>query len=124
MSNGEEKIMRSQNTSLRAISRILSETINKRSFCVPHIIYDLPLTGADHSVLLVLFKLQDDFLFKSKGHWVSWFFATNALISKYSKKSVSTVKRCRRRLKYIGIIDYRLGAWKTRRATEYRLLFD
>lgn len=116
--------MRSQNMSPREISQILSEAVNKRSYCVPHVIYDLPLTSADLSILHVLFKLQDDFLVKSRGHWASWFFGTNELLAKCSRRSVATIKRCRRRLKYVGIIDYRLGSWKTRRATEYRLLID
>jgi len=124
MSFVEEKTMQSRNMSQRELSQIFAEALSKRSYCVPHVIYDLPLVDSDLSILHVLFKLQDDFLFKSKGHWTAWFFATNKLLAGYSKRSVSTIKRARCRLKYLGIIDYRLGSWKTKRATEYRILID
>ena len=116
--------MQRRSISQKELSLILEEAINKRSFCVPHAVYDLPLLDSDLCVLLALFKVQDDFLYKSRGHWKACFFATNKLLAQYSKRSVSTIKRCRARLKYMGVIDYQLGSWKQKRATEYRILID
>ena len=124
MSNVEEKT-----TSLPSISqseslKILSEAIWKRSYSIPHVIDNLPLTNADRDVLIALFKLEDEFLFKSHGHWERWFFATMALITKYARRSESTVRRSRRRLMYMGLILYRLGQGQTKKATEYQIQVD
>ncbi len=112
-----------QNLSRSTVSEILSETINKRCFFVPHVIYELPITAGDLNTLNALLKLQDDFVYKSKNYG-EWFFAPQSLLVKYSKRSRSTIRRSRQKLKYLGLLDYQLGSRGKRKATMYRILID
>jgi hypothetical protein len=71
-----------------------------------------------------LFKVQDDFLYKSKKQWSGWCFAANKLLAKLSRRSEATIKRARQRMAFMGLIQYRLGQFNGRKATEYRVLID
>ncbi len=73
--------------------------------------------------MLALLKLQDDLL-NEAGHYDNWFFVTQARLTKLVMRSVSTVIRARRRLKFMGLLDYRLGRSAGRLATQYRVLLD
>ena len=122
-SSREALTMQLRNTSTQANLKTLSEAIFRHSYAVPHVIHDVLESGAEKDVMLALFKLQDDFLYKSRGHW-SWFFVTTADLVRISKRAKSTVKRARQQLMRRGLIEYRLGEWRRRRATEYRILID
>ncbi len=115
--------MPSQNISTQTISKILSDSVSRRSFSVPHIVYDLPLTSGDFRTLLALFKLQSDFVFKSGDYW-GWFFVEMKVWKKHSKCSRGTFKQSRRRLKRFGLVDYCLGNSFQKRATEVRIHID
>ena len=115
--------MRLRNISRSENSKALSDAIEKGSFSIPHILFDLRLASADLLLLAALFKLQDDFLSKS-GKLSGWFFATAKHLSKLTRRSKKTLKRSRQYIKRIGLIDYRLGQFSKRKATEYRILLD
>lgn len=115
--------MQLENISPRETCRILSEAVYKRSYFIPHIIHELPLTSADLSILITLFKIEDDFLCGGT-QCGRRFIAGMGLLVRLAKRSESTIKRVRRRLKYMQIIDYSLGVWKNKKATEYRILID
>jgi len=105
------------------ISQTLKDAVFHRSYSVPHVIHKLPLLGSDQAVLVALFKIQDDFVFKSQGYGHR-FFATNKLVAEIAKRSVSSVKRSRQRLAFLRLICFRLGCYSQRRATEYQILVD
>jgi len=115
--------MQSQNTYAKPNFQTLNQAIEYRSYSVPHVIHELSLKPSDSSILLALFKLQDDFVFMSKNYW-GWFFATNTKLANVSHKSKQTIRNSRRRLKYLGLIDYEIGCGLKGKATKYRILID
>ena len=123
MLKNERVAMPSRNISIKEISKMLSDSVSRRSFNVPHIIYDLPLTSGDLRCFLALLKLEDEFVFKSRVYG-NWFFLEMKVWKKHSKCSRETFKQSRRRLKYMGLVDYRLGNSFQKRATEVRILMD
>lgn len=109
--------------SQKDILTILDQAVFRRSYSIPHVIHEVLSRASDFDVMLALFKLQDDSLYKSRGHW-GWFYATKKNLAQCALRSLSTVKRARQRLKYMGLIDYRLGKSYNKKATEYRILID
>lgn len=95
----------------------------KGVFAVPKAILDRDLSKAELCLLLVLLKLEHDFLWKSsnqlRGRWI---FASNAEVRKFVEISRTTLARVRTSLKKRGLIEYRRGY--THRATSYRIIVD
>ena len=115
--------MQSGNISQSAILNLLSEGVHKGGFTLPHVIFELPMPEAYRSVLIGLFKIQHDFITQCRKY-DGWFFAPADVVARSAKRSAVTVKRARRFLKAMGIIDYRLGSWQKKKATQYRILMD
>src|SRR3989338_2498465 len=125
ISKNGEKTMLSSNTAHAARLKILAEAIDRGCYSLPKILDDLPLNRGIFDTLRALFREQDDFIVRAKRRqYNGWFFISNSNLAKRAKISRSTMRRARFQLKYMGIIDYRIGHWKQSRSTEYRILID
>ena len=117
--------MSSRNMSASQISEILRNAIYEGgSYVIPHVVHKLVRTKGDLLFMISLFKAQDDFLNKSRGQFLDWFFATNQTLAGHVHCSVATIQRARARMAYLGLIQYRHGHFHNGKATQYRILID
>lgn len=89
---------------------------------MPHVLFDLPLSQVERDVMLALLKLQDEFLKGHRGN--GWFFCTVKLLAQYARHDKGLIKKARRRLKYMNLIDYEIGGQKDRKAIRFKILID
>ena len=115
--------MRLQNISTQKISQVLSETISRGEYTVPHIVDELPIGSSERKCLKALIKLQALHISDAKEAR-SWFPVRKKEWRKYSDCAKETFKRARQRLKYMRLIDYRSAGGRYNRKTECRILLD
>lgn len=90
-------------------------------YLVPHFIHGCSLSASEQFVIVVLYKLRDDYV-KRVGRDTGYFFSSNDEILSIAKVAPRSLRRIKFRLKITGLIDFSSGSKATRGLTRYVLL--